>query len=403
MGVMNTPLRVLIIGAGQAGLACAHELVHRGLSPGEDFIVLDANSGPGGAWRHRWDSLTFGRAHRIAPLPGLPLPQPDPTVPASCVVTDYYGRYEGHLGLGVVRPVTVTSVAGTSRNPEAPLRVTAADGRSWLARRVVNATGTWTQPFIPFVPGARGFHGQQLHTVHYRSAEEFRGRRTLVVGGGLSAVQFLLELSAVTETLWSTRRPPNFTRRPFDQAWGLSVEEAVRERARSGRAPASVVRTTGIPMLPEYVEAVRNGTLVSRGHLRSITAEGVRFGAPAAQRAQGLGPSRGPGLALPQSWQPWPEGHEESVDVIFWNTGFRAALRHLAPLRLRGPGGIAMRDEVTPRRDHRLLLVGYASSASTVGAVRAGRLAGQRAARATRSIRGSRATRAARPNHAAAI
>lgn len=62
----------VIIGAGQTGLAAAHELVHRGLVPGTDFLVFDADDGPGGAWRHRWDSLTLGKAHGIADLPGLP-------------------------------------------------------------------------------------------------------------------------------------------------------------------------------------------------------------------------------------------------------------------------------------------------------------------------------------------
>lgn len=80
--------RALIIGAGQAGLAAAHELWRRGLVPGEDFLVLDANDGPGGAWRHRWDSLTLGAAHGIADLPGLPMERPDPSVPASRLVAE---------------------------------------------------------------------------------------------------------------------------------------------------------------------------------------------------------------------------------------------------------------------------------------------------------------------------
>ncbi|KQB83269.1 hypothetical protein Cocul_02243 [Corynebacterium oculi] len=193
-------------------------------------------------------------------------------------------------------------------------------------------------------------------------------------------MQFLLELSAVTETLWSTRRPPNFTDRPFDQAWGHEVERAVRERTHAGKSPASVVRTTGIPLWPEYVEAVAAGVLVSRGRVDSVTPHGVRFGAAPPPRTQGLGPSQSDALVLPESWQPWEAGHEEPVDAIFWNTGFRAALRHLAPLRLHSAAGIEMVDEVSPRREPRLFLVGYASSASTVGATRAGRLAGRKAA-----------------------
>lgn len=378
MGVMNTPLRTIVIGAGQAGLACAHELLRRGLFPERDFVVLDANPGPGGAWRHRWDSLTLGRAHGIADLPGLPMSRPDTSVPASRVVADYYGKYEAYLGIEVLRPVRITTVSSSAK--AGALRVTAHDGRAWHARTVVNATGTWDQPFIPYLPGAASFQGEQLHTVQYRRAEDFRGKRTLVVGGGLSAVQFLLELARVTETLWSTRRPPNFTDRAFDQTWGRDVERAVRERTRVGKSPASVVRTTGIPLWPEYLTAVAAGTLVSRGPLHSATPQGVRFDAPPAAQARGLGPSHSDRLVLPETWQPLASGHEEPVDVIFWNTGFRAALRHLAPLRLRGPRGIEMSDEVTPLRDPRVFLVGYASSASTVGATRAGRLAGRKAA-----------------------
>ena len=82
-------LDVVVIGAGQAGLSAAYHLVKAGLRPHEDFVVLDANPGPGGAWRHRWPSLTFGTAHGIHDLPGLPLGTPDPAEPASSVVTRY--------------------------------------------------------------------------------------------------------------------------------------------------------------------------------------------------------------------------------------------------------------------------------------------------------------------------
>src|SRR5699024_6416334 len=56
---------IIIIGAGQAGLSAAGTLRRRGLVAGRDFVVLDSNAGPGGAWRHRWQALTLGRAHGI--------------------------------------------------------------------------------------------------------------------------------------------------------------------------------------------------------------------------------------------------------------------------------------------------------------------------------------------------
>jgi NAD(P)H-nitrite reductase large subunit len=69
------------------------------------------------------------------------------------------------------------------------------------------------------------------------------------------------------------------------------------------------------------------------------------------------------------------DGTEEPVDVILWATGFRAALDHLSPLRLREPGGGIRMAGTAVVRDPRVHLVGYGPSASTLGATRAGRRA----------------------------
>lgn len=379
---MSSTYDAIIIGAGQAGLAAGHELARRGLKPGKDFLVLDSNKGPGGAWRHRWDSLTLGKAHGIADLPDLAMKRPDPSIPASILVTEYYDSYEKEFDFQVVRPVKVAQVSPTNAtDPTSPLRIESTDGREWQARFVLNATGTWTNPYVPYIHGIGKFPGKQLHTVGYHKAEDFQGQKVLVVGGGLSAVQFLLELEDFAETIWATRRPPNFTTREFDSGWGLAVEKAVRERTYNGKAPASVVRTTGIPQLPDYLAGVERGLIVSHGMFDEITPTGVIFGEPhVTTTSEGLGPSANSTLAVPESWDPYPAGTHVDVDVIFWNTGFRAALRHLAPMKLRGNGtgrGIEMSDEVSPAADRRVLLVGYGSTASTVGATRAGRVAGR--------------------------
>ncbi|HCG55827.1 MULTISPECIES: NAD(P)-binding domain-containing protein [Brevibacterium] len=372
---------IVIIGAGQAGLSAAHYLWRDGLVPGKDFIVLDAGSGPGGAWRERWDSLTLGSTNHVADLPGFPLGTPDPSVPASAVVSDYYSRFERELELCVVRPAEVVTVNSPTPG-SGPLEITTKiDGERipLSARYLINATGTWTHPYVPFVPGIAEFEGRQLHTANFRDVEDFRGLRTLVVGGGISATQFLLELATVTQTLWATRRPPNFTSREFDGRWGLEVERAVRSRTLAGLAPASVVRTTGLPVRQDFRDGVESEVLVSRGMFDAILPHGVHFPGrvgEAQTTSEGLGPSASDHLALPESWQPFDQERVEEVDVIFWNTGFRAALNHLAPLHLRTPdGGISMETEVSVKDDRRIFLVGYGSASSTVGATRAGRIA----------------------------
>lgn len=385
----------IIIGAGQAGLATAHQLTSRGLIPAQDFLLIDANPAPGGAWRHRWDSLTLGKAHNIASLPGMPAPLADASSPASHVVADYYGAYEDKFQLRPYRPARVRSVRALPGEPgargvhaahgepeprgAAELRgedaarsaflVTLESGEQFSADTIVNATGTWDRPYIPYIPGIGSFGGRQLHTKDYSAAEDFAGQHVLVVGGGLSAVQFLLELEGIAQTTWATRRAPDFTDTEFDKQWGLDVEKKVRERVFSGNPPASVVSTTGIPPWQEYLDAVERGVLVSRGMFEAIDATGVRFGESASGEVAGASESVA-------AWQPYPAGMHLAVDVIFWNTGFRPVLDHLAPLRLRSrKGGIVMRNEVSPVANPRVFLAGYGSTASTVGATRAGRLA----------------------------
>lgn len=347
MQSMGEQLRTVVIGAGQAGLSTAHHLRRKGLVPFQDFAVLDANEGPGGAWRHRWDSLTFDRAHGLHSLPGMDLDTPNPTEPASAVVTRYYANYESAFALPVIRPFKAKTVTGSLAEG---FTVTSTDGRQVHAATVINASGTWDKPYWPYYPGAREFAGRQLHTHDFVAPEQFLGKRVLVVGGGTSAAQFLLQLSNLgIYTLWSTRQAPQWREAPQNKSWGIEVEMNVNSRTRAGLTPRSVVSVTGLPLTDFYREGIDSGVLVSRGGIDSISAHAVTF----------------------------TDGTTEDVDVILWATGFRASLDHLAPLGLREPGGgiVMGEDSVTVDKVPGLFLVGYGASASTVGATRAGRAA----------------------------
>ncbi|MCY1158280.1 MAG: NAD(P)/FAD-dependent oxidoreductase [Citricoccus sp.] len=395
------PLDAVVIGAGQAGLSAAGQLLRKQVEPGTRFVVLDANDGPGGAWRHRWDSLTLDAAHGIHDLPGMPLGTPDPREPASRVVSRYYGTYEERLELPVIRPVDVRSVD----HRQGVFTVTAADGRQWRARAVINATGTWDSPYVPYYPGIAEFTGRQLHTRGFTAAGDFTGRSVLVVGGGTSALQFLLQLhEAGAATVWTTRRTPDWTDRFFDASWGVDVEASVSTRTTMGLPPLSVVAATGLPVTDQYLAGIAAGVLVSRGPLRRLTPGGAvldgpgpdggqvpsqgdvadRLLAPGAAASGGL--ERVPGLSgractAVSSEDPLTTW-ETPVDTILWATGFRASLDHLSPLHVRERGGgVRMGgDGVTVAKMPGLFLVGYGASASTIGATRAGRRAAVQAA-----------------------
>ncbi|GAA4615960.1 FAD-dependent oxidoreductase [Saccharopolyspora hordei] len=329
---------VVVIGAGQAGLSTAHHLQRAGV----DHVVLDRGAGPGGAWRNRWPSLRLGGVHGIHPLPGSAPPEAGDARPAAEVVAEYFGRYEREFALPVLRPVRVEAV----RDGGERLLVESSAG-TWAARAVVNATGTWDNPFWPHYPGRHLFTGRQLHTADYRGPAEFRGQRVVVVGGGISAVEHLLEISEVATTTWVTRRPPRFTGAVFGPQDGRAAVAEVERRVRAGLPPGSVVSATGLPDSPAVVAARERGVLRRVPMFQRITADGVA----------------------------WADGSAQRADVILWATGFRPAIAHLAPLGLRGPGGGIQLDGTRVVAEPRLHLVGYGPSASTLGANRAGRAA----------------------------
>ncbi|RYG57003.1 MAG: NAD(P)/FAD-dependent oxidoreductase, partial [Alphaproteobacteria bacterium] len=237
---------IVVIGAGQAGLSSAYHLKSLGLVPGRDFIVLDHAAQAGGAWQYRWPSLTLSTVNRVHDLPGMGFAEfagTDASVKASVAVPHYFAAYEEHFDLKVLRPAHVSVVCPRGER----LRVE-TDRGLFSARGIINATGTWEKPYIPEYPGAAHFGGRQLHTKDYQTAAEFAGKHVLIVGGGISAIQLLDEISQVTETTWVTRTPPRFREGPFDEDAGRKAVAMVEERVRAGLPPRAVVSVTGLPV-----------------------------------------------------------------------------------------------------------------------------------------------------------
>ncbi|MFF0500213.1 NAD(P)-binding domain-containing protein [Nocardia aobensis] len=386
---------IVVVGAGQAGLSVGYHLRRLGLTPGVDFVIVDHSPGPGGAWQFRWPSLTLSTVNRVHDLPGMSfaetLPAGSDSVPAATAVPHYFELYEKRFDLRVRRPISVrvvcdrastatcpgTSVDGllhvettigenltaaqgsvtephtatdSRRSTDAPTELPGATGETLRVRGVINATGTWEKPFIPYYPGAETFAGRQLHAHDYRNAAEFAGKHVVVVGAGISAVQLLDEISQVTSTTWVSRTEPRWREGPFGPDEGRRAVAMVEDRVRRGLPPRSVVSVTGLPVDDRIRAARARGALTWHPMFARIEAEGVR----------------------------WADGSFRAADVILWATGFRSALDHLAPLRLRGPGGgITMTGRLATQvaADPRIHLIGYGPSASTIGANRAGRAA----------------------------
>ena len=338
---------VVVIGAGQAGLSTSYHLSRRGVG----HVVLDGSDGPGGAWQHRWPSLLLSTTHRVHDLPGLPFEPSGPSERAAVAVPAYFRAYEDRFSLPVRRPVRIRSV--TRDGDRLVLR---ADEGEWTARVVVNATGTWSRPFWPSYPGQDVFTGRQLHTADYRGPEEFAGRSVVVVGGGASAVQLLSEISTVARTTWVTRREPVWVEGEFTEDRGRTAVALVEQAVAEGRPLASVVSVTGLGGAPYADDARARGVLERLPMFDRLVPDGVA----------------------------WDDGRSVAADAVVWATGFRPAIEHLAPLRLREPGGGIRLVGTQAAKEPRLHLVGYGPSASTIGANRAGRAAARVIARQLR-------------------
>ncbi len=337
---------VVVIGAGQAGLSSAYYLKRRGLDVGRGFVVLDQSPQAGGAWQFRWPSLTLGTVNRVHDLPGMRFSDVVDTagdkVEAAIAVPRYFAAYEQQFAFNVYRPVQVKVVCARGDR----FRVE-TDRETFSARGIINATGTWETPYIPEYPGRERFKGRQLHTRDYRTAAEFAGQHVVIVGGGISAIQLLNEISQVTSTTWVTRRPLEFRSGTFNEEAGRAAVKLVEDRVRQGLPPTSVVSVTGLLRSPLIEAMEARGALKRLPMFTEITETGVR----------------------------WADGTEQRADVILWCTGFRSSLDHLAPLMLReASGGILMGGRLATEvvKEPRVHLVGYGPSASTIGANRAG-------------------------------
>jgi putative flavoprotein involved in K+ transport len=331
---------VVVIGGGQAGLAVAYYLRRAEL----DFLVLDGEESPGGAWRHAWDSLRLFSPAGYSSLPGWPMPPSRAEgFPTRDEVIDYLTRYEERYGLPIERPSKVEAVA---RDGDA-LRLRLQGGRDLLARAVVGATGTWGAPVIPDYAGREHFRGLQFHSAHYRNPQPFTGKSVLVVGGGNSAAQILAEVSTVAEAVWVTLTDPVFLPDDVD---GRVLFERASARVRGDFDAAATTTLGDIVMVPPVKEARARGVLRAIRPFERFTTDGVV----------------------------WRDGTETRVDAVLWCTGFRPATACFRPLGVVEPDG---RIDVVDQRavkEPKLWLAGYgnwtgAASATLVGAGRSAR------------------------------
>lgn len=190
---------VIIVGAGQAGLAVSYYLKR----DGRRFVVLERGR-VGETWRsQRWDSFALNTPNWANVLPGYPYdgPEPDGFWRRDELVS-YFERYVGKFDLPVRFGAAVTAVERSAGGDGFIVRTDDAAAASLQARSVVVAAGILQKPRIPGLSADLPDSVAQLHTADYRSPAALPPGAVVVVGGGQSGCQIAEELLRAGRTVY---------------------------------------------------------------------------------------------------------------------------------------------------------------------------------------------------------
>jgi putative flavoprotein involved in K+ transport len=278
---------VVVVGAGQAGLAMGSFLARQG----RDFAILDRADSIGSAWHERWESLTLFTPRRYDSLPGLPFPGDPDGYPRRDEVIAYLEEYARVFELPTVLSSEVRRL--TREDGRFLLEV---DGGSVDADQVVIATGPFQKPYVPELASRLSPEVFQAHSTGYRSPSGVPEGTVLVVGGGNTGFQIAKELSPTRDvhlSVGSRQMPLPQRLLGRDLFWWLTtsrlfsttVESRLGQRLRQrdtliGSSPRELRRRYRVELRPRAVDVVERS---------------VRF----------------------------EDGSELDVDAVLWATGYR--------------------------------------------------------------------------------
>lgn len=289
---------VIIVGAGQAGLAMGRVLQKAGAS----FEILEARARPSGSWPDYYDSLTLFSPAAYSALPDLPFPGRPDVYPRRDEVAAYLERYADTFDLPVRTNATVVAAAPRTGG----WRVRTADGAERRSRALVVASGTFGSPYTPEIPGAEAFRGEMLHAAAYRRPEPFAGKRVVVVGAANSAVQIATELAELADVTLASRAPVRYAPQRL-------LGRDVHFWFKLLRVDESRLSDQGTPVLDQgrYRRALAAGRPARRPMFTAFHAEGVA----------------------------WADGTKTAADAVIFATGYRPHLPFLDGLPIRTADG----------------------------------------------------------------
>lgn len=302
MNMNKRVLSVIVIGAGQAGLAAGWHLRQQGI----EFLIVDEQQRPGGNWHNYYDSLKLFSPAAYSSLPGMVFPGKAKHYPSRREVVNYLEHYAERFQLPIRPDMRVVAV----HRDDTGFRVDSADGQQFCAKALIVASGGFSRPYTPETPGLDSFCGTRLHSAQYRNSAGFEGQRIVVVGAANSAVQIAHELAQVAHLTLATREAIRFMPQ---RILGADFHDWLKW---TGLDKSRWLSDQSTPVLDDgaYRRALKAGRYAQRPMFQQVTPTGVV----------------------------WADGQEEHVDSLIFATGFRPNLPFLGGLPVIDDQGIVL-------------------------------------------------------------
>jgi putative flavoprotein involved in K+ transport len=272
-------LDVLVVGAGQAGLAIGHRLRAAGVR----YELIERNLRIGDSWRQRYDSLSLFTPRSYSHLPGLLLDGDRDGYPGRDEIADYLARYAAHFDL----PVRLgTEVVSLERHGERFL-ATLDDEATIQARAVIIATGAFQVPAVPAIASEVSPAVTQLTPLSYDNRSSVPAGTVLVVGDGATGRQIALELASSHRVVLATGRKRSLApQRVLGHSifwWldhlgllrisgGSRLGRRLRARDTLPRRDLAdrLLRDSGVDLVPRLTAFDRDSAVFSDGQTREV-------------------------------------------------------------------------------------------------------------------------------------
>jgi putative flavoprotein involved in K+ transport len=185
---------VIVVGGGQAGLSIAARLTQLGV----DTLIVDRHERIGDNWRKRYHSLTLHNEAHVNHLPYMPFPPNFPVYIPKDKLANWFEAYVEAMELNFWTGTELAVGSYDDKTKQWSVTLKRSDGstRVMHPRHLIFATGVSSIPTTPDLPGLGDFAGTKVHSGAFKNAEDWRGKKALVLGSGTSGHDVAQELHA---------------------------------------------------------------------------------------------------------------------------------------------------------------------------------------------------------------